>query len=178
MTQICTVKPGKYLIPNGYVALYQVRPGIENKPIIPRKVQECIFDAVRSIKKNTTFEKDNKIEILLHDKPHGPAVNVILHPQDWHEINIDLTASIRLPSTVKTFKSYKWPRAETEAIKNFDFSLIDSVAKSPVQLVPKADKFWKISTGVAEKVLLQRKFFNVERCGEGLVAHLPKKDPS
>lgn len=101
---------------------------------------------------NLEFARNDNASINLNRAVKGPAVTLTVQETGSHNITVDITPKITLPSKVLSLYHFRWPRRQTE--NWLDESVIENILQQQIYLVPKGDKYWKISFANCENALL------------------------
>ncbi|XP_060593286.1 uncharacterized protein LOC132747802 [Ruditapes philippinarum] len=83
----------------------------------------------------------------------GPAVSLTIQQDEGPNISVDITPKLTVPNVTMSVTDFGWPRRDT--YKWLTEEKIDSVICQQIYLVPKGDKYWKISYANCENELLR-----------------------
>lgn len=91
-------------------------------------------------------------DVTLNKGVKGPAVTLTVLQEGGPNISIDITLKLTLPTKTLSVLDFGWPRKDTR--KWLAESKITAVTEANLYLVPKGDKYWKISFASCERELL------------------------
>ncbi|XP_060593294.1 uncharacterized protein LOC132747807, partial [Ruditapes philippinarum] len=90
--------------------------------------------------------------VSLNRGAKGPAVSLTIQQDDGPNVSVDITPKLTLSNEIISVTDFGWPRRDT--YKWLTKEKIDSVKCQQIYLVPKGDKYWKISYANCENELL------------------------
>lgn len=96
-------------------------------------------------------QKHFRCKVSLNKAVKGPAVTLTIQERGFADMTIDITPKVTLPSRKLSLADFGWPRNQTK--KWLDDKSISVVLKQQLYLVPKGDKYWKISFANCENAL-------------------------
>lgn len=100
-----------------------------------------------------TIREDNT-EVRLNKGAKGPAVTLTIEGKGSPTISVDLTPKIALSPSVHSLENFDWPRKETKSW--LDKNAIKNILNKQLYLVPKGDKYWRISFANWENALFPK----------------------
>ncbi|XP_053383621.1 uncharacterized protein LOC128549899 isoform X2 [Mercenaria mercenaria] len=90
--------------------------------------------------------------VSLNNGARGPAVTLTILQQDGPNISVDITPKLNIAAENLKVTDFHWPRFDTK--RWLKKSKIKKVCAQTIYLVPKGDKYWKISFANLENELL------------------------
>ena len=100
----------------------------------------------------TVFSDKDYITVKSHAQ--GPAISLIINkPQIGHKISVDLVPVVNIGKAESILRKYDWPRNQTSEWLSEDE--IENIKDTKIFLVPKGDKFWKVSFARCENEILK-----------------------
>lgn len=111
--------------------------------ILPSVIQHLLY-------RNLSCAVNELKNVEIDPKPHGPAINLKIYQPKSHDINVDLSPSIKTNHI--GLIDYGWPRGNTK--RAFPPELIKSVTNAGLHLVPKKPTCWYVSISLAGKTLM------------------------
>ncbi|XP_045175523.2 uncharacterized protein LOC123536414 [Mercenaria mercenaria] len=90
--------------------------------------------------------------VSLNNGARGPAVTLTILQQDGPNISVDITPKLNITAEQLNVTDFHWPRKDTK--RWLKKSKIKKVCAQIIYLVPKGDKYWKISFANLENELL------------------------
>ncbi|XP_060587152.1 cyclic GMP-AMP synthase-like isoform X2 [Ruditapes philippinarum] len=149
--------PNEPYVPDGFKAVYVSRrvnsrfpnccvPDRKRTMILPYYLLSEFHDFVN----NAVYGLD---AVSLNRGARGPAVTLTIQQDDGPNISVDITPKLTLSNEIISVTDFGWPRRDTK--KWLTKEKIDIVKCQQIYLVPKGDKYWKISYANCENELLR-----------------------
>lgn len=165
------------IVPDGFVA---VRLGNEDALkfvhcCIPRHSKERTWLLPYHLLNKFHMFVGNAVQtfpnVTLNKGVRGPAVSLTVLQDGGPNISVDITLKLTLPTKTLSVSDFGWPRHDTR--KWLSGEKIDKVANTKLYLVPKGDKYWKISFASCEGELL-KDIDNNKTCRKGCLRLMKK----
>ncbi|XP_060593289.1 uncharacterized protein LOC132747804 [Ruditapes philippinarum] len=149
--------PNEPYVPDGFKAVYVSRPVNSRFPncCVPDRNRTMILpyyllSEFHDFVSNAVYGLD---AVSLNRGVKGPAVSLTIQQDDGPNISVDITPKLTLSNETISVTDFGWPRRDTNKWLTEDE--IDSVICQQIYLVPKGDKYWKISYANCENELLR-----------------------